>query len=119
MSFVPPFLTASHGLRPERQIMPDDLSPAINQRLTALEVADQRHDRDIEILRMNVQKIAETLGQTATKEDILRLETKFQAGVVDLLRDALNAQPARQSILWQALAAVATIGALIIAALYH
>lgn len=99
--------------------MSDAIPPAIAIELARLAAADVRHESSIKRLETDMQEIRITLGMMATKEDAAEIRTHIDGAVNGLLRDALNAAPMRQSVLWGALVALATVGMLIVSWVHH
>ena len=99
--------------------MTDLIPPAIAIELARLAAADKQHDSAIHRLETDMQEIRVTLGMMATKEDAAEIRTHIDGAVNGLLRDALNAAPMRQSVLWGALVALATVGMLVVSWVHH
>lgn len=91
---------------------------AINQRL-------HDHATMIDDLRENDIRIMERLGNAATHEDIVTVNSKIDSAVNGLLRDALRAVPehaanriGRQANVWLAVAAIISLIALVVAIIH-
>ena len=85
-----------------------EMTPTLRAELDALHAEDGRHARRIERLEADMTEIRETLKRTATKTDIAGLQTHVSMQINGILRDALNAAPMKQSILWGAIVALVT-----------
>ena len=94
--------------------MSDLIPPAIAIELARLDAADKVQSDAIRRLETDMEEIRVTLGLMATREDVQGVRTHIDNAINGLLRDALNAAPMRQSVLWGALVALATVGMLII-----
>lgn len=84
------------------------------RRLDAAESRLDMHDRKIAQLEVDMGEIRTYLGQTATKADLAEMGARISAAINEVLRDALNAMPARQSAIWGGVVAIATIGLLLV-----
>lgn len=99
--------------------MSDLIPPAIAIELARLAAADKQHDTAIHNLQTDMEEIRATLGLMATREDVQGVRSHIDNAINGLLRDALNAAPMRQSVLWGALVALATVGMLIVSWVHH
>lgn len=77
------------------------------------------HDRRITQLETDMTEIRAYLGNTATKTDIAEVKAQIDRSISGILRDALNAVPARHAAMWGGVAALATAGMLVAALLPH
>ncbi|MGH7068171.1 MAG: hypothetical protein ACREFO_05950 [Acetobacteraceae bacterium] len=88
------------------------MSDDVPDRIWAVEKRVDAHDRRIGQLEVDMGEIRGYLGRTATKADVADMGGRIMAAINGLLRDALNAMPARQAAIWGAVVAIATIGML-------
>lgn len=88
----------------------DTPSTAIELRVTRLEAWFHALSAHVTQLETDVGEIREALAHTATKEDVAAIGVKIERSINGILRDALNAVPARQASIWAAVTAIATIG---------
>jgi chromosome segregation ATPase len=86
----------------------------------------REHADAIDELRKADMQILERLGQAATHEDVLDLHTKIDSSINGLLKDALEAIPAKhanslskQAVIWTMIGALTAIFALFVALVPH
>ena len=92
----------------------NEMTQTLRAELDALHAEDGRHARRIERLEADMSEIRETLKHTATKADIAGLQNHVSAQVNGVLRDALNAAPMKQSLLWSAIVALVAFASLLL-----
>ncbi|MGH7118152.1 MAG: hypothetical protein ACREFP_04045 [Acetobacteraceae bacterium] len=88
------------------------------ERLDAVERGIEANDHRIRQLEVDMGEIRAYLGQTATKADVAELGQQIAGAINGILRDALNAVPARHAAIWGGVAAIATVGMLIVVVLH-
>ncbi len=76
-------------------------------------------ERHIGTLSDDIAEIKRGLENVATRKDIADLHQHVDHSVNSLLRDALQSVPGRQSLLWGAIVAIATVGTLVLKFLEH
>lgn len=86
----------------------------VDRRLALHDELLDRHSDDIRRLTDGINQLQVNLAQTATKDDVANLATRIDAAVNGLLRDALQAMPMKQSLLWGGITAIATIGMVVL-----
>lgn len=111
---------------PQGQTMPRFSESQLPEVVENLHARVGEHDRLISELQRNDDAIMERLEGMATHEDVLDLAAKVESSINGLLRDALQAVPehaangiAKQAVVWAAIAAIATVGMLIIGIVTH
>jgi len=92
---------------PEHEEMPDE---DIAFKVAVLRGDHENLRRHVERLDSDISEIKTTLARTATKDDVAAVGTKIDSAINGLLRDALNAIPAKQTMWWTAVMAIAAIG---------
>lgn len=93
---------------------PDSWRLGVDRRLAEHDTLLERHGDDIRRLSEGISQIQITLAQMATKGDVAALATRIDNAVNGLLRDALQAMPMKQSLLWGGITAVATLGMVVL-----
>lgn len=100
--------------------MPDDVPgrlEAVERQMGANSREIAQNSREIAQLKIDMGEIRAYLGQTATKADLAEWGAKIHGAINEILRDALNAMPVKQSAIWGAVVGIATIGLMLIALL--
>lgn len=70
-------------------------------------------------LKESEKEILAVLGEAATKDDIISVNKNIDQSVNGLLRDAINAMPAKVANWWLAVAALCGVGGLILSLIPH
>lgn len=87
-------------------------------RIERVEGRLDEHDKRIGELETDMKEIRIYLGEAATKADIAGLRMYIDGAINGILREALNAMPARRAALWGGVAALATAGMLAVSLLH-
>ncbi len=87
-------------------------------RMHAAEKRLEEHEHRVSELETDMREIRAYLGEAATKADIAGPRTYIDGAINGLLREALNATPARHAALWGGVAALATAGMLAVSLLH-
>ncbi len=87
---------------------------ALEVRVDAIESGQQQLSDRVGKLDEDIQVLHTALGNTATKDDLNQVAAGIEHSINGLLRDALNAIPARHAALWTAIMAVVAVITLVL-----
>ena len=100
--------------------------PETEQRTAELEDWRTKHearhrtlDEHIQVLSGDIKEIRAAQGNMATKADIAEINRHIDISINTILRDALNAVPAKHAAMWAGIVALLTIGSLVLAYVRH
>lgn len=86
----------------------------LDARLSRLEEGFVKLQSHVSRLDSDMHEIRATLTHTATKADVAGISAKIDQAINGVLKDAINAVPARQAATWSVVTAICGIGMLII-----
>lgn len=88
-------------------------------RVSRLETGFDMLSHHVSRLDSDISEIRATLLHTATKADVATIGQKIDQAINGVLRDAINAVPARQAAVWGAVAAICALGLVLLNVFAH